>query len=152
MTPPQAIMLAASTIATIPAAAVAARVNAVFCSASAGAQVLAVATTGEGKLRFGVSVWTPEGNNISVFGVADPVPSGWRYAETNGRCIINFARNADGGFTVQPDGTADCHMHAGQGARIGTLHFSASEKEGPVTTELNDPEAFQHAGHCAGSR
>jgi hypothetical protein len=146
----RAPIIAALMIVMCQATAKVARENAVFCSATTGAQVLAIATTPEGRLRFGISVWSPEGSNISVFGVADPAPAGWRYAETNGRCVIDFIRNADGGFTVRADAIASCSQHGGSGARIGTLRFTPAQDEGPVTTELDDAEAFQHAGHCAG--
>jgi hypothetical protein len=148
MTPRRVAVFAALTITTCQAAA-GTREGAVFCSAASGAQVLAVAMDPAGKLRFGVSVWSPEGSNISLLGAADPAPGGWRYVEKNGHCEIDFARSADDGFTVRADADADCRAHGGQGARIGTLHFSPAQDEGPVTTELDDAEAFQHAGHCA---
>jgi hypothetical protein len=144
----RAATFAALTITTSQAA-VGTQESAVFCSATGGAQVLAVAMTLTGKLRFGVSVWSPEGSNISLLGAADPAPGGWRYVEKDGHCAIDFARRADGGFTVRADAVADCRAHGGQGARIGTLHFTPAQDEGPVTTELDDAEAFQHAGHCA---
>ena len=148
MTLSRAAMLAALTIATCQAAT-GTWESAVFCSAAGGAQVLAVAMAPAGGLRFGVSVWSPEGSNISLFGAAEPAPGGWRYAE-DGRCVIDFTRSADGGFTIRADANADCSAYGGQGARIVTLHFTPAQDEGPVTTELDDAEAFQHAGHCAG--
>jgi hypothetical protein len=144
----RAAILAALAIAPCQAAT-GAWESAVFCSATGGAQVLAVAMAPGGRLRFGVSVWSPEGSNISLLGDADPVPGGWRYVEKNGRCMIDFTRSADDGFTIRADVNADCRAHGGQGARIGTLHFTPAQVEGPVTTELDDAEAFQHAGHCA---
>jgi hypothetical protein len=143
---------AALIMATWQGALATAQESAVFCSASSGARVLAIETTPDGRLRFGLSVWSPEGNNISVFGVADPAPDGWRYEEKNGRCSIDLTRGAAGGFTIHTDPTADCRTHGGYGTRIDTLHFTATEDEGPVTTQLDDPEAFQHAGRCAGGR
>jgi hypothetical protein len=133
-------------------AAIGAWGSSVFCSASAGAQVLAIAMAPEGKLRFGISVWSPKGGNISVFGVAKPTAGGWRYAEKDGRCVINLARSADGGFTIRADTVADCRAHGGEGTRIGTLHFTPTQNEGPVTTQLDDAETFQHAGRCAGGQ
>jgi hypothetical protein len=146
---PRVVICTALIFVTQQAAPGAARENAVFCSASAGARVLAVATIPDGRLRFGLSVWSQEGSNISVFGGADRAPGGWRYMEKNGGCEIGLIRGADGGFTIRTDPVADCRTHGGYGARIGTLHFTAAEDEGPVTTQLDDAEAFQHAGRCA---
>ncbi len=150
MTPARATVATALMLAASQAMAAAARQSAVFCSATAGAQVLAIETTEAGRLRFGLSVWSPEGNNISLFGVADPVPGGWRYTEKGGRCVVDFTARAGGGFTVRADPAADCRAHGGEGARIGVLRFSRAQDQGPVTTELDDAEAFQHAGKCAG--
>jgi hypothetical protein len=149
---PQVATCAAIIFATWQTARGAAHESAVFCSASGGARVLAVITTPDGRLRFGLSMWSPERSNISVFGVADPAPGGWRYTEKNGHCSIDLARGSDGGFTIRTHPAADCRAHGGYGARIGTLHFTAAEDEGPVTTQLDDAEAFQHAGRCAGGR
>jgi hypothetical protein len=123
--------------------------GAVYCSAAGGAKILAVATTPEGQLRFGVSVWSPEGSNISVFGVANPASGGWRYTEADGHCAIDITPDQHGGFTVRADAAADCHEYGGHGSLIGSLHFTAAQKEGPATAALQDPEAFQHAGRCA---
>jgi hypothetical protein len=109
-----------------------------------------VARTPQGQLRFGVSVWSPEGSNISVFGVADAVPGGWRYVDPAERCTVDISPDQHGGYAVRTDATADCHTYGGHGSRIGSQHFTTAQNEGPVTTELRDAEAFQHAGRCAG--
>ncbi len=125
-------------------------VSAVYCmKGKSGAQVLAVKTTPSGQLRFGLSEWSPTGQNISVFGVAGAVPGGWRYQETGRRaCRIDFAAYAAGGFAARSAPPLDCRAHGGFGTFIGAVEFPRSADEGPVTSELDDEEAFQHAGRC----
>jgi hypothetical protein len=144
-------ILLATTLLTCQATA-AVPGSAVFCSAAGGAKILAIEPVPDGKLRFGLSIWSPEGNNISLFGVADPVTGGWRYAEAGGGCSVDLTRMADGGFRVRADPQADCHEQGGQNATIGSVDFTPAQNEGPVATELDNPEAFQHAGRCAGGQ
>jgi hypothetical protein len=145
-----AILLTTALVTCQAVAAV--RGSEVFCSAVDGARILAIEPVPNGGLRFGLSIWSPAGSNISLFGVAGPVPGGWRYAEVDGGCSVDLARMADGGFRIRADPPADCHAHGGQNARIGSVDFTPAQKEGPVVTQLDNPEAFQHAGRCAGGR
>jgi hypothetical protein len=146
-----AIVLCAA-LAACAAAGAPDRPNAVFCQKSQGAlQVLAIQETPSGALRFGLSEWTQEGQNISVFGVAPKIAAAWQYQDPQpGKCRIDFAPTPPGGFTATADAHANCRNHGGAGTFLATAQFTAADNEGPVTSELIDAEAFQHAGRCAG--
>lgn len=128
--------------------------NAVFCQKNRGAlQILAVEQTQSGALRFGLSEWTQEGQNISVFGEARQKTATWQYQDPQpGKCRIDFAPTPPGGFTATADAHANCRNHGGAGTDLATAQFNAADNEGAVTSELNDAEAFQHAGRCVGAR
>lgn len=127
----------------------------VYCLNRSGAKVFAGKTVGNDSLAFGLSVWSPAGHNISVFGTAARRGRAWRYTEdmragtAAERCRLDIERQADGGLRVAADPNATCQSHGGVSVEIGTLQFPRASYEGPVTTELDDPEAFQKAGRCA---
>jgi hypothetical protein len=127
----------------------------VYCLRDGGAKVFAGTTTADGGLIFGVSVWSPAGQNISVFGVAARTERGWRFTEDMGaaiaaeRCGLNIERGADGSLRVSTDPDATCQSHGGVNAGIGEVRLPRAAYEGAVTTELDNPEAFQRAGKCA---
>ena len=124
-----------------------------------GLRVFAGRPGSGGRLRFGVSVWSPSGQNISVFGVAAGKGAGqgtgWVFEETADapdpadRCRLSIDRDSAGALRVVADPAAACQSHGGVNAAIGTLLFPSSALEGPVNAELDDAEAFQKAGHCA---
>lgn len=130
----------------------------VYCMNRSGAQIFAGQHTANRKLKFGVSVWSPAGQNISVFGIASRHGRGWRYTENLGattaaeRCKLDIVRGRDGALIIAADQTATCQSQGGVNAEIGTVRFPPDAYEGPVKTELDDPEAFQRAGKCAGGR
>jgi hypothetical protein len=125
-----------------------------YCLKNGGAKIFAGKTTADGDLKFGVSVWSPAGQNISVFGTAGKVARGWRFTEDLGagsaaeRCRLDIARGADGTLRVTADPDATCQSHGGVNAEIGAIQFPRTTYEGPVTTELDNPEAFQKAQKC----
>jgi hypothetical protein len=143
----------ALTAACLLAAAAAARAtpapDGVFCAHDGGARILAVAPAPDGALRFGLSVWTPQGRNLSVFGVAQAAGQGWRY-EDGAACRLGFIALPAGGLTIAADPGADCADHGPPGTGLGTIRFPHALYEGRVTDQLRDAEAFQHAGSCAG--
>ncbi len=126
----------------------------VYCLNQGGAKVFAGKTAANGSLAFGLSVWSPAGHNISVFGIAPKRGRAWRYTEhlsastAAERCRLDIARYSDGRLRVTADPNATCQSHGGVNVEIGTVEFPRAACEGPVTTELEDPEAFQKAGKC----
>jgi hypothetical protein len=108
-------------------------------------------------LKFGISVWSPAGQNISVFGVAARHGTGWQYTDSlqastaAERCRLDIMRGADRALRVAADPDATCQNYGGVNAEIGTVQFPPTAYEGAVTTELDDPEAFQKAGKCGSS-
>ena len=126
----------------------------VYCLNQGGAKVFAGKTEANGSLAFGISVWSPAGQNISVFGIAARTGNAWRYTEDLGaataaeRCRLDIERNTDGRLRVTADPNATCQSHGGVNAEIGTVQFPSTAYEGTVTSELDDPEAFQKAGKC----
>jgi hypothetical protein len=128
----------------------------IYCIDQGGAKIFAGRELASGDLAFGLSVWSPAGQNISVLGVAAKRGRTWRYSENlkanaiAERCQLDIERHANGRLLVRADPKATCQNHGGVGATIGTVRFPATAFEGPVTTELDDAEAFQRAGRCVG--
>jgi hypothetical protein len=130
----------------------------VYCLNQNGVKVLAGREEADGSLAFGLSVWSSAGHNISVFGIAARRGAGWQY--TNNlqastvaeRCQLDIVRVADHAFRVVADPGATCQSCGGANAEIGTVQFPPTAYEGTVTTELDDPEAFQKAGRCGSGR
>jgi hypothetical protein len=148
--------LAAVLIGALGAAPARAEAGFVFCLNDHGAKIFAGRPEAGGFLRFGLSVWSPAGRNLSVFGTAKQHDHGWQYVETRGatvaeRCRLMIARAADGGLTVSAATDATCASHGGINTSVGTIRFPRGALEGPVTTELDDSEAFQKAGKCVGT-
>jgi hypothetical protein len=129
--------------------AAAAPPDGIFCISGQGARILAAAPGPAGALRFGVSLWSPQGQNFSLFGTASPAGAGWLYAPDAG-CRARITLTPDHGVSVAVDAGADCREQGGAGMRVGTLAFPRRSYEGPVTDQLANAEAFQHAGRCAG--
>jgi len=127
----------------------------VYCSKQGGgAKVFAGREDVNGNLTFGISVWSPDGQNISVFGVATRHGAGWQYTDSLQagsaveRCRLDITRGAGRAFRVVADPNATCESYGGVGAEIGTVRFPPTAYEGIVSTELDGPEAFQRAGRC----
>jgi hypothetical protein len=126
-----------------------------YCLDDDGVKIFAGRKTLDGSLRFGVSVWSPTGQNISVFGSASKTADGWEFSENpqagaaSERCRVDIVRDADGAVRVTADPDASCQDHGGNNAEIGAIHFPRTSYQGPVTIELNDPEAFQKTTRCA---
>jgi hypothetical protein len=129
----------------------------VYCLKQDGLKVFAGREESDGNLLFGLSVWSPAGQNISLFGTAHREGQGWQFVEdpqaatAELRCRLDIVRGGDDSLHVKADPDANCQSHGGVNAEIGTVQFPSSAYEGAVTTELDDPEAFQKAGKCAGA-
>jgi hypothetical protein len=140
------------------AASPAAHPSFIYCLNQGGAKVFAGRQEANGNLTFGISVWSPAGHNISVFGVATRRGRQWEYTEdlqaatAAERCQLNIVHGSDGTLRVAADPNATCQSHGGVNAEIGVVQFPRTAYEGAVTTELDDPEAFQRAGKCIGNR
>jgi len=128
----------------------------VYCVNDAGVKVFAGKLLADRNLAFGISVWSPNGHNISVFGIAVRHAAGWEYTDNlqagtaADRCRLNIVPGGRDTLRVEADAGATCARHGGTNAEIGTVLFPRSAYEGTVTTELDNPETFQRAGKCAG--
>ena len=126
----------------------------IYCRENDGAAVFAGQNEPDGNLKFGLSVWSPAGQNISVFGIATRRGDRWQYTDNlhastaSKRCRIDIERHVDGTLRISADPHAACQSRGGVNAEIGIIQFPPAAYEGTVTTELNDPEAFQRAGKC----
>ena len=142
---------------TAGAAYAAAAPGFVYCLSQQGAKVFAGREADDGSLAFGLSVWSPAGQNISVFGTAARRGGGWQYIDglqartAAERCRLDIKHDADGSLRVVTDPDATCQSYGGLNAEIGTVQFPRTAYEGPVTTELDNPESFQKAGKCGGT-
>jgi hypothetical protein len=129
----------------------------IYCLNHEGAKIFAGREEANGSLTFGISVWSPDGQNISVFGVATRRGHAWQYAENlhaataADRCQLDIVHGSDGTLRIAARPNATCQSDGGVNAEIGTILFPRTAYEGPVTTELNDPESFQKAGKCVGT-
>lgn len=130
----------------------------VYCLNQNGVKVFAGKQAADGGLAFGLSVWLPSGHNISVFGVAPGHGRKWQYTDNlqagtpAERCRLNIVRGADDSLRVTADPTATCQSRGGVNAEIDTVQFPPAAHEGVVTTELDNPGAFQKAGKCSDIR
>ena len=126
----------------------------VYCLRQNGLKIFAGRPEPDGTLTFGLSVWSPRGQNISVFGTAHRHGHTWQYvdnleaATAAQRCRLDIERATDGSLRAEADPAATCQRHGGVNAEIGTVLFPSAAYEGMVTTELDNPEAFQRAGRC----
>jgi hypothetical protein len=154
---PLPLLLALTVLASAPTSWAAAQSSFIYCLNHAGAKIFAGREEANGSLSFGISVWSPGGQNISVFGVAARKGHGWQYTEDPNapaaadRCQLDIVRGSGGTLRIAANPNATCQSHGGVNAAIGTIQFPRTAYEGPVTTELNDPESFQKAGKCVGN-
>lgn len=129
----------------------------VYCLDQGGTKIFAGRQGPDGNLAFGLSVWSPSGQNISVFGIANRRGDAWRFtddaqaATPTKRCRLDIVLDPDGALRVTADRDATCQSYGGANVEIGRVQFPAASREGAVTTELDDPEAFQRAGKCVGA-
>jgi hypothetical protein len=158
----QRAALLALTLALLPfarlAAWAAAEPSFIYCLNHDGAKVFAGREETNGSLTFGISVWSPAGQNISVFGIAIRHGRVWRYTDNlqagtaTDRCQLDIMHGSDGTLRVTANRNATCQSRGGVNAEIGIVQFPRTAYEGAVTTELDDPEAFQKAGKCVGNK
>lgn len=120
-----------------------------------GLRIFAERVLPDGGLAFGISVWSKAKNNIGVFGIAPSRGDHWEYTENldsqspADRCRITFSLGSNKVAHLAADPMANCQSRGGRGTEIGTVQFSRKAYEGPVTHELDDPEAFfGKAGKC----
>lgn len=129
----------------------------VYCLDQHGAKIFAGKELADGSLVFGLSVWSPAGHNLSLFGTAAQHGRGWQYVDdqqaeaATERCRLEITPLSNRALRVESDQTATCQSHGGANTEVGTLLFPSSSYEGTVTTQLDGPEAFQKAGNCVGA-
>jgi hypothetical protein len=129
--------------------------GAVYCvNTHPGGKVFAAEKMGDGNLKFGLSLWSPEGNNIAEFGIASTSQSGWVYTKNmtasspEARCQISINSNKNG-IVVTANPTANCESDGGTNTAIESVSFPTSSYESPVTSQLDDfGTFFNHAGNC----
>jgi hypothetical protein len=128
----------------------------VYCLHHAGAQIFAGKVLADRNLKFGLSIWSANGHNVTVFGVAVRRGEGWEYTDNldasaaTGRCRLSISPGSGSTLRITTDSAATCANRGGENAEIGTVLFPAAAYEGSVTTQLDDAESFQKAGKCAG--
>jgi GH24 family phage-related lysozyme (muramidase) len=155
---PLVLGLTFAVLASTPIAGATAQSSFIYCLNHEGAKIFAGREEPNGSLTFGISVWSPDGQNISVFGVAARQGHGWQYTEdlhaptAADRCQLDIVHGSRGTLRIAANPHAACQSHGGVNAVIGTILFPRTAYEGPVTNELNDPESFQKAGKCVGTQ
>src|SRR5271154_2668556 len=78
---PLVLGLALAVLAPEPKAGASSQSSFIYCLNHEGAKIFAGREEANGSLSFGISVWSPDGQNISVFGVAGRRGLGWQYTE-----------------------------------------------------------------------
>ena len=131
----------------------------VYCHRGAGPEleVFAGEPAEGGALRFGLTVWTSNGHNFGLWGVAARTGKGWEYRdnmdadEPDARCHVAITREADGSLRLASIEGAECGgmTYGGAGTGIRLLRFAPSAFVGPVTWQLDDGDTFfNRAGRC----
>jgi len=109
-------------------------------------------------LKFGLSIWSDNGHNVTVFGVAVRHGEGWEYTDkldassAVDRCRLSISPGGGSTLRISTDSAATCASRGGENIEIGTVTFPAEAYEGTVTQQLDDAESFQKAGKCAGGQ
>jgi hypothetical protein len=130
----------------------------VYCLHHAGAQIFAGKVLADRNLKFGLSIWSDNGHNVTVFGVAVRHGEGWEYTDNldassaADRCRLSNSAGAESTLRIAADSAAPCANRGGENTEVGTVLFPAAAYEGSVTTQLDDAESFQKAGKCAGGQ
>ena len=94
----------------------------IYCLNHEGAKIFAGREETNGSLTFGISVWSPDGQNISVFGVAARRGRGWQYAENlhaataADRCQLDIVHESDGTLRIAASPNATCQSDGGVNA------------------------------------
>jgi hypothetical protein len=128
----------------------------VYCrSDRSGIKIYAQRVLPDGRLAFGLSIWSKAKNNIGVFGTAYRKGEYWEYAKdmdaqtASERCRIMIRTRSDRNIYITSDPLANCESMGGYDTKIGSVTFSRGTYEGQVTYELNDAEVFfGKAGRC----
>jgi len=95
---------------------------------------------------FGVSLWWPDGKNVAISGVAQPVGNGWRYSDVRSpdpgdRCIIDILPENDG-YRLKIDRDAHCQSRGGFQAVPSEVAFSKQMRQGNAAHILEGAETF----------
>ncbi len=146
--------LAVACISTAPlsfAAAPERKVGGVYCIENQALSVLAVQPFIDG-LKFGISLWRPNGSNFAVLGLAKTNAGGWKYEEkesfpgAGSSCIIDISLSKDGSIVLKAEPNAPCASHGGYGANLSDVSFPASSRKADVKDELDSLGKFMERG------
>lgn len=119
-------------------------------------RVLAVsAPDKKDNLKFGVSLWFPNGNNFALYATAKKQGDHWSYEENlkssrrEERCGVNISLLPDGSYKLQTYQNAKCLSYGGYNAVLEEAVFPQNSYESPVKTELDNFENLMNAGKCS---
>jgi hypothetical protein len=128
----------------------------VYCFRDKGATIIFAQTTlPDHAMKFGLSKWYRDGQNIHLFGVAPYVDGAWRYrsdvdaSSPSDRCLATVRSDRRGGFVVTAAPLPNCENNGGFHTEIGTIRIPAASWESKVRGALDGPEEFMNAGKCA---
>lgn len=135
----------------------------VYCHKGPGSEleVFAGEPTKSGALRFGVTLWAGNGHNLGLWGIAARTDKGWEYQDSMDaeipakRCRVRITHEMNGTLRLASVEGAVCGdmSHGGAGMEINDLRFAPPSYEGPVTWEMDSPDAFfNRAGRCAAAK
>ncbi len=133
------------------------RRSALYCVHDHGAlRIFAGQIRPDRSLKFAISLWDAQGQNIGVFGVATPRQGRWEFVrrvtpgnpDAGCRVVIDFHPDGTTGITGDPkancrgvdtdDGDETAVYTGGAGTAIGSVSFSQADYRGPVRGELAD--------------
>lgn len=131
--------------------------NGVYCiSDQDEMRVLALKPGDKGTMKFGISLWFPNGNNFAVYGKAKSKGNNtWNFTENlnsskkDERCDLTIALQPDGGYYISTSPAARCQAYGGRNATLTEIMFPKTSFENAVGKELDSFETVMNAGKCS---
>ncbi|WP_068809261.1 hypothetical protein [Thauera phenolivorans] len=107
--------------------------------------MLAIKGESQQVIRFGFSMWTPEGSHCGVTGTATPSQAGWTHTSGSEAgadlCVLTLSRMGDGYRVSAAPGT--CASACGARATIDGVTFPpTSQVQNAVSGRLFEPETL----------
>ncbi len=138
------------------ATAAAAPNNGVYCiSDQDEMRVLSLKPDDKGAMKFGISLWFPNGNNFAIYGKAKSKGNNtWNFTENlnsskkDERCDLSIALQPDG-YHITTSPSAQCQSYGGRNATLTEVLFPKESFESPVGKELDSFESAMNAGKCS---
>jgi hypothetical protein len=131
--------------------------NGVYCiSDQDEMRVLALKPDDKGAMKFGISLWYPNGNNFAIYGKAKSKSKNvWKFTENlnsskkDERCDLSIALQPDGSYYITTSPSAQCQSYGGRNATLTEIQFPKESFENPVSKELDSFESVMNAGKCS---